>query len=84
MAAESVNDTFNSPIYTNLDFSLTYHGQNREELELQARVIPWGKFVQKIDESKKGYSFDLWPGFVLSYLCQEAGYRLRRRQCQDY
>ena len=51
-----VNDTFNSPIYTNLDFSLTYHGQNREELELQARVIPWGKFVQKIDESKKGYS----------------------------
>ena len=52
-----VNDTFNSPIYTNLDFSLTYHGQNREELELQARVIPWGKFVQKIDEGKRGYSF---------------------------
>ena len=51
-----VNETFNSPIYTNLDFSLTYHGQNREELELQARVIPWGKFVQKIDEGKKGYS----------------------------
>jgi len=51
-----VNETFISPIYTNLDFSLTYHGQNREELELQARVIPWGNFVQKIDENKKGYS----------------------------
>jgi len=51
-----VNETFTSPIYSSLDYSLTYHGENREELELRARVIPWGKFIQKIDEGKNGYS----------------------------
>ncbi|HRD02011.1 MAG TPA: DUF3943 domain-containing protein [Candidatus Saccharicenans sp.] len=51
-----VTETFNNPIYTQLNFSLTYHGKTQEELELQARVIPWGKFVQKISEDKRGYS----------------------------
>ena len=51
-----VNETFKSPIYTALNYSLTYHGKNREELELEARVIPWGKFIQNIGEDKKGYS----------------------------
>ncbi|MDD8020008.1 MAG: DUF3943 domain-containing protein [Acidobacteriota bacterium] len=51
-----INETFKNPFYTQLDYSLMYHGQSREELELEARVIPWGKFIQNISEDKKGYS----------------------------
>jgi len=68
-----INETFKSPIYTALNYSLTYHGKNREELELEARVIPWGKFIQ-ISGRIKRLQPDLWSGFCFSYLCQEAGH----------
>jgi|YelNatPaOPRAMG01_1025707.scaffolds.fasta_scaffold04713_4 hypothetical protein len=52
-----INEKFTSPIYSQLDFELMYHGQSREELSLTAKIVPFGRFIQNISEDGKGYSF---------------------------
>ncbi|HEK85736.1 MAG TPA: DUF3943 domain-containing protein [Candidatus Aminicenantes bacterium] len=61
-----INETFTSPIYSQLDFSLMYHGQTQEELELEAKVVPWGRLIQNISEDRKGYS--LYYGLGSAFL----------------
>lgn len=51
-----INEKFTSPIYSQLDVELMYHGQSREELEVMAKVVPVGRFIQNISDDRKGYS----------------------------
>lgn len=51
-----INEKFTSPISSQLDVELMYHGQSREELEVMAKVVPVGRFIQSISDDRKGYS----------------------------
>jgi len=60
-----IKETFNRPIFSQLDLEMMYHGQQKEEFNLLAKVVPFGWFVQNISEDKKGYSYYLGLGSSL-------------------
>jgi len=60
-----VKEKFNQPIYSQLDLEMMYHGKNREELDLMAKVVPLGWFAQNISDDKKGYSYYYGLGSAL-------------------
>ncbi|MGB9893133.1 MAG: DUF3943 domain-containing protein [Candidatus Saccharicenans sp.] len=60
-----VREKFTQPIYSQLDLEMMYHGKNREELDLMAKVVPFGWFAQNISDDKKGYSYYYGLGSAL-------------------
>ncbi len=62
-----VDEKFSSPFYSQLDFDFMFHGSTREELGVTARVVPVGRFKQKISWARKGFSlyYGLGSAFFL-------------------
>jgi hypothetical protein len=51
-----VEENFTEPFYSQLDFDFMFHGESREEMGASAKVVPLGRFIQKISEEGQGYS----------------------------
>lgn len=51
-----IKEKFSEPFYSQLDFDFMFHGETREEIGATAKVVPLGRFIQKIHEGGKGFS----------------------------
>ncbi|MBC7365171.1 MAG: hypothetical protein H5U07_11645, partial [Candidatus Aminicenantes bacterium] len=51
-----VEENFYAPFYSQLDFDFMFHGETREEIAASAKILPIGRFIQKISEEGRGFS----------------------------
>ncbi|MGB9836687.1 MAG: DUF3943 domain-containing protein [Candidatus Saccharicenans sp.] len=60
-----IREKFNRPVFSQLDLEMMYHGREREEFNLLAKIVPFGWFAQDISDEHRGYSYFVGLGSSL-------------------